>query len=128
MLSRLVKAHSRKHADHLIDDLHIGAFTVPLLDGIAPWLGRRPGPIPPRARGNPNDVAIVEKTRARPDEGLGTGKTLDNFDLVIPPAWRDVEIAVSTRIGITKAQELPWRFCVAGTKFASRPFPRADRA
>ena len=45
-----------------------------------------------------------------------------------PPAWRDVEIAVSTRIGITKAQELPWRFCAAGSKFASRPFPRLDRA
>jgi DNA-3-methyladenine glycosylase len=45
-----------------------------------------------------------------------------------PPAWRDVEIAVSTRIGITKAQGLPWRFCAAGSKFASRPFPRLDRA
>lgn len=45
-----------------------------------------------------------------------------------PPAWRDVEIAVSTRIGITKAQELPWRFGAAGSKFASRPFPRLDRS
>ena len=38
-----------------------------------------------------------------------------------PPAWRAVEIAVSTRIGITKAPELPWRFCAAGSAFASRP-------
>lgn len=45
-----------------------------------------------------------------------------------PPAWREVEIAVSTRIGITKAQELPWRFCAAGSKFASRPSPRLYRA
>jgi DNA-3-methyladenine glycosylase len=44
-----------------------------------------------------------------------------------PAAWRDVEIAVSTRIGITKALELPWRFCAAGSRFASRPFPRLDR-
>jgi DNA-3-methyladenine glycosylase len=44
-----------------------------------------------------------------------------------PPAWREIEIAVSARIGITKALELPWRFCAAGSKFASRPFPRLDR-
>jgi DNA-3-methyladenine glycosylase len=37
-----------------------------------------------------------------------------------PPAWREVEIAVSRRIGITKALELPWRFCAAGNKFVSR--------
>ena len=43
-------------------------------------------------------------------------------------AWRDIEIAVSTRIGINKALELPWRFCAAGSRFASRPFPRLGRA
>jgi DNA-3-methyladenine glycosylase len=44
-----------------------------------------------------------------------------------PPAWCDVAIAVSTRIGINKAPELPWRFCAAESKFASRPIPRLDR-
>ena len=38
-----------------------------------------------------------------------------------PRAWRDVDIVVDKRIGITKAAELPWRFCAAGSRFLSRP-------
>jgi len=37
-----------------------------------------------------------------------------------PTAWDDVELVVSQRIGITKAVELPWRFCAGGSVHVSR--------
>jgi DNA-3-methyladenine glycosylase len=38
-----------------------------------------------------------------------------------PRAWRDVAIAASRRIGITKATELEWRFSAVGSRYLSRP-------
>lgn len=39
------------------------------------------------------------------------------------PGWEDVELVAGPRIGITKAAELPWRFCAVGASSVSRPWP-----
>lgn len=45
-----------------------------------------------------------------------------------PPGWERPEIVADRRIGITRAVELPWRFCAAGSRFLSRPVSRFAQA
>ncbi|HSZ12569.1 MAG TPA: DNA-3-methyladenine glycosylase [Solirubrobacteraceae bacterium] len=49
-----------------------------------------------------------------------------------PPEWADPPILDGVRVGISRAVELRWRFCVAGNRNVSRPWPpasgRADAA
>jgi DNA-3-methyladenine glycosylase len=68
-------------------------------------------------------------------EALGIGLELNGVSLEDgpiaieprPPEAREPRIVTGTRIGITKAVDLPWRFCDATSRFVSRPWPEAMR-
>ncbi len=40
--------------------------------------------------------------------------------------WGEPQVVAGPRVGITKAVELLWRFCVAGNRHVSSPRPRTD--
>ena len=44
-----------------------------------------------------------------------------------PPGWEEVGIVIGTRIGITKAADLPWRFCERGSRWISGVAPSRTR-
>jgi len=88
-------------------------------------------------------IELMKERRARDDveglcsgpgkltEALGVGLALNGADLLEAPfeiapraeSWNHTEIVTSTRIGITKAAELPWRYSAKGNRHVSRPWP-----
>jgi DNA-3-methyladenine glycosylase len=57
-------------------------------------------------------------TRRHNGVDLATGPVLISAR---PDGWKHPRIVASRRIGITKAVELPWRFCAADSRYLSRP-------
>ncbi|HEX5711941.1 MAG TPA: DNA-3-methyladenine glycosylase, partial [Solirubrobacterales bacterium] len=62
-------------------------------------------------------------------EALGVGLEHNDADLgrdpflLLPPEGEPPAVVTGPRIGITKAVERPWRFCAAGSRFVSKPWP-----
>ena len=88
-------------------------------------------------------IDLMRERRGRADElctgpgklteALGVGLDLNGAPLYAPPFAltaptedRRPEIVTGPRIGITKAVELPWRYCAAGNRHVSRPRPARE--
>ena len=59
------------------------------------------------------------------------GSSLEDGPIAVlerEPGEREPRVVVGERIGITKAADLPWRFCDAGSAHVSRPWPPQMRA
>ena len=83
-----------------------------------------------------NGIAKLEELTNGPGkltQALGIGLDLNATSLIDGPVSIGPRaageppppIVTGERIGITKAADLPWRFCDAGSRFVSRPWPAA---
>ena len=99
-----------------------------------PRTDRRPGvdgPAPRAAGGRP--ASAVLGGRGKLTQALGIGLDDNRSDLTVgpvfilprPDAGTPAPISASPRIGITKGVELPWRFCLTGSRFLSVPVPKS---
>jgi len=73
------------------------------------------------------DPRLLTNGPGRLTQAFGIGKELDGHDLSLPPLqlvpgipMADEEIVETTRIGITRAADRPWRFYVRGNPWVSR--------
>ncbi|HEX6153603.1 MAG TPA: DNA-3-methyladenine glycosylase [Solirubrobacterales bacterium] len=83
-------------------------------------------------RGNKADLGLCSGP-GKLTEALGIGLGHNETDLcaepflLTQPAGEPPRVVTGPRIGITKAVELPWRFCAAGSPYVSRPRPISPR-
>jgi DNA-3-methyladenine glycosylase len=88
-----------------------------------------------RARRGVEHVEDLCSGPAKLTQALGIGLELNGTSLVDgpievlarEPGAREPRIVIGERIGITKAADLPWRFCDADSRHVSRPWPAAMR-
>ncbi len=82
------------------------------------------------ARGSAGDYELCSGP-GKLTQALGVSLEQNDSDLAHGPVriggrtgeWLEPTVLDGTRVGITKAVELRWRFCVAGSRHVSRPRP-----
>ncbi len=83
-----------------------------------------------RERRAMNDSRLLCAGPGRVGQALGIthahdGRSLNRLPFVLAPGSQpdlQLELQAGSRIGISKAVELPWRFGLAGSRYLSRPF------
>ena len=82
-----------------------------------------------RARRGLEDERLLCAGPGRVGQALGIDKAFYGLPLDRPPfavrapdPARPIEVVAGPRIGISKAQALPWRFGLAGSRYVSRRF------
>ncbi len=83
-----------------------------------------------RARRGVTEPRLLCSGPGRLCQALGVAREHDGILLDEPPfelrgREADVEVLAGTRIGITRAAHLPWRYLLAGSRFVSRGLRRA---
>jgi len=83
-----------------------------------------------RERRGLDDVRLLCAGPGRVGQALGITREQNGMALDKPPfqvfgAPHGTPVIRGPRIGISKAVGVPWRFGLAGSRFLSRPFPRA---
>jgi DNA-3-methyladenine glycosylase len=78
-----------------------------------------------RARRGIRDDRVLCSGPGRLTQALGISGADDGLSAMAPPfelesRKRPVDVVATSRIGITKAAELPWRYLIRGTHWASR--------
>jgi DNA-3-methyladenine glycosylase len=89
-----------------------------------------------RSRRGRQDLRDLCSGPGKLTEALGIGLDMDGAPLDEPPfevhppgsEWEGVEVGRGPRIGITRAAELPWRYCARDSRYLSRPLPAAEIA
>jgi len=73
------------------------------------------------------DLRLLTNGPGKLTQALGIDKTLDGHDLSLPPLQlipgspiNDEDIVATTRIGITRATDMPWRFYIKENPWVSR--------
>lgn len=90
------------------------------VEGVEIAMARRPGrPLRDLMRGPGNLCAALAITGELNQHNL----SLPPLQIVDGAALPDEEVACGPRIGITRAMDLPLRFCVRGSEFVSRTLP-----
>jgi len=79
-------------------------------------------------RGRPADRDLCSGP-GKLTQALGIGLEMNRVPLAEPPfelrapagEWMTVEVGTGPRVGISRAADLPWRFCAVGSRYLSRP-------